>query len=72
VNPEQLTPKILLAVFPLLIVGMMKLVTALGAVRQAIENQVQRRNQLWVNTVFLSLHVIVGVGATMFLVRPFV
>jgi hypothetical protein len=44
----------------------------LGATREAIENQVQRRNQLWVNTVFLSLHVIVGVGATIFLVRPFV
>jgi hypothetical protein len=41
-------------------------------VREEIENQVQRRNQLWINTVFLSLHVIVGVGATMFLVRPFV
>jgi hypothetical protein len=71
VNPEQLTPGILLAVFPPLIVGMMKLITALGATREEIENQVQRRNQVWVNTVFLSLHVIVGVGATMFLIRSF-
>jgi hypothetical protein len=54
VNPEQLTPGILLAVFPPLIVGMMKLITALGATREEIENQVQRRNQLWVNTVYLS------------------
>jgi len=72
VNPEQLTPGILLAVFPPLIVGIMKLITALGATREETENQTQQRNQVWVNVVFLSLHVIVGVGATMFLVRSFV
>jgi hypothetical protein len=44
----------------------------LSAIREEIDNQAQRRNQLWVNTVFLSLHVIVGVSAATFLVRSFV
>jgi len=34
VNPESLTPGILLAVFPPLVVGMMKLITAMGAARR--------------------------------------
>ena len=69
VNPESLTPGILLAVFPPLVVGIMKLITAMGATREETENQVQQRNQLWVNMVFLSLHVAVGAAAAMFLMR---
>jgi hypothetical protein len=69
VNPEQLTPGILLAVFPPLIVGMVKLLTALGVTREEIESEVERRNRLWVNSVFISLHVIFAAGTAIFLAR---
>jgi hypothetical protein len=69
VKPELLTPGILLAVFPPLIVGMVKLITALGITRVEITSEIERRNRLWVNTVFIALHLIVALGATMVLAR---
>lgn len=69
VKPEQLTPGILLAVFPPLIVGMVKLITALGVTPEEIKSDLERRNQLWVNSVFISLHVILAVAAAIFLAR---
>ena len=71
IKPEQLTPGILLAVFPPVIVGVVKLVTALVVSQGEQENQVDRKNRLWVTSVFLVLHVITAVAAIMLLTRVF-
>ena len=71
VAPEQLTPGILLAVFPPLIVGMVKLVTALVVSRGEMENDVERRNRISINAVFLALHLIIAVAAAVILTRSF-
>ena len=68
-RPEQLTPGFLLGVFPPLIVGVVKLVTALVASRGELENEVERRNRLWVTSVFIVLHVIIGTATAVLLPR---
>jgi hypothetical protein len=68
-KPEQLTPGVLLAVFPPVIVGLVKLVTALVVSRGELENEIERRNRLWITSVFLVLHLIVAVAAALFLTR---
>jgi len=71
VKPEQLTPGILLAVFPPLIVGLVKLITALVVSRGEMENEIERRNRLWVTSVFIVLHLLLAVAAAMLLYRYF-
>ena len=68
-KPEQLTPGILLAVFPPLLVGLVKLITAMGLGREEAQNEIERRNRLWVNGVFISLHLIFAIAAAVFLAR---
>jgi hypothetical protein len=71
IKPDQLTPGILLAVFPPVIVGGVKLVTALVVSRGEQENRVERRNRLWVTSVFLVLHVLTAGAAAILLMRSF-
>jgi len=66
VRPEQLAPGFLLGVFPPLIVGVVKLITALVVSRGELETHIERRNRLWVTSVFIVLHVVIG-GVTAFL-----
>jgi hypothetical protein len=68
-KPEQLTPGILLAVFPPLLVGLVKLITAMGLRGEEAQNEIERRNRLWVNGVFISLHLIFAIAAAVFLAR---
>ena len=70
-NPEQLTPELLLAVFPPLIVGVVKLVTALVVSHGEMETAIERRNRSWVTSVFIALHLIIAIAATILLVRAF-
>jgi hypothetical protein len=69
IKPEQLTPGILLAVFPPVIVGLVKLVTALVVSSEEMENEVERRNRLWITWVYILLHLIIAVAAAMLLAR---
>jgi len=71
VKPEQLTPGLLLGTFPPLIVGVVKLVTALGVTRGELENAVEKRNRLWVTWAFFALHLIVAIAAANILIRYF-
>lgn len=72
VHPEQLTPGFLLGVFPPLIVGAVKLVTALVVSRGELENDIERRNRRWVTSVFLVLHLIIGVVAAVIFPRSLI
>ena len=69
VHPEQLTPGFLLGVFPPLIVGVVKLVTALVVSRGELESDIERRNRRWVTSLFIVLHVIIGVATAIVLPR---
>ena len=71
VRPEQLTPGLLLGVFPPLIVGAIKLVTALGISRGELENAVERRNRLWTASVTLVFHLILAAATAQILIRYF-
>jgi hypothetical protein len=68
-SPEQLTPGLLLAVFPPLIVGVVKLVTALVVSHGEMETAIERRNRSWVTSVFIALHLIIAIAAAILLVR---
>jgi hypothetical protein len=70
-RPEQLTPGILLGVFPPLIVGVVKLVTALVVSHGEMETAIERRNRLWVTSVFIALHVVIAIAAAILLIRAF-
>jgi hypothetical protein len=70
-SPEQLTPGILLAVFPPLVVGVVKLATALVVSHGQTESEIERRNRFWVTTVFIALHLIIAVATAVLLIRAF-
>ena len=70
-QPEQLTPGILLAVFPPVIVGIVKLVLALGITRGEVEDQPTRENRLWISAVLLALNVVFA-GASAILLSRFI
>lgn len=72
VHPEQLTPGFLLGVFPPLIVGVVKLVTALVVSRGDLENDIERRNRRWVTSVFIVLHLIIGIATVLVLPRSLI
>jgi hypothetical protein len=69
VRPQQLTPGILLANFPPLILGIVKLITALVVSRGSAEDELKRRNRLWVTVVFVALHLIIALVTTIVLAR---
>ena len=66
-HPEQLTPGIFVAVFPPLILGLVKLITTVGAIRAKATKDVEQKNRLWVSLVYMALHGIVAIGAAIFL-----
>ena len=68
-RPQLLTPGILLANFPPLILGIVKLITALVVSRGSAEDELKRRNRLWVTAVFVALHLIVALATTIVLTR---
>ena len=70
-GPEQLTPGLLLAVFPPLIVGFVKLLTALMVSHGEMESKIERRNRLWVTSVLIVVHLIIAAAAAMTLIRAF-
>jgi hypothetical protein len=69
VRPQQLTPGILLANYPPLILGIVKLITARVVSRGSAEDELKRRNRLWVTTVFVALHLMIAVVTTIILTR---
>jgi hypothetical protein len=70
-KPEELTPGLLLAVFPPLVVGIVKLATALVVSHGEMETAIERHNRLWVTVVFIALHIIIALAAAILLVRAF-
>jgi len=69
VHPQQLTPGILLANFPPLILGIVKLITVLVVSRGLAEDELKRRNRLWVTTIFVALHLIIALITTILVTR---
>ena len=70
-KPEELTPGLLLGVFPPLVVGVVKLVTALVVSHGEMETTIERHNRFWVTLVFIALHLIIAVAASILLLRAF-
>jgi hypothetical protein len=68
-RPDQFTPGLLLASFPPLIVGMVKLVTALVVTRGESEVKLVRENRRRVSWVFLVLHLAMAAAAAILLQR---
>jgi hypothetical protein len=69
VNSEQLTPGILLGTYPPLVVGVVKLMTALVVSRGDTESPLERRNRRWVTSVFIALHLSIAIAAAILLIR---
>ena len=68
-GPGLFTPGFLMASFPPLIVGLFKLMTALTVSRWSQTEDVEVRNRLWVNVVYLVLHLITASASIIILVR---
>jgi hypothetical protein len=70
-SPEQLTPGLLLAVFPPLIVGFVKLLTALTVSHGEMETKIERQNRLAVTSVFIMVHLVIAAATATILIRGF-
>ncbi|HXG53639.1 MAG TPA: hypothetical protein VNN77_19735 [candidate division Zixibacteria bacterium] len=70
-RPELLAPGFLFAVFPPLIVGLVKLATALVVDRGDSESAAERRNRRWIGSVLVFFHLTVALAAAL-LVHRFV
>lgn len=70
-RPGALAPGFLIASFPPLLVGLIKLVTVLVVSRGAEGDEVDHRNRRWVSCVFVILHLATGGAALLILMRYF-
>jgi hypothetical protein len=70
-RPGPFTPGFLIASFPPLIVGLVKLTTALTASRWRESEDVENRSRLWVNLVLLALHLLTAFASMAILTRFF-
>ena len=69
-KPDQLTGGIVLAVFPPIVVGLVKVITAL-VVSRGEETELERRNRFSVTSFYLVLHLLIGIVAAVLLYRFF-
>jgi hypothetical protein len=69
-KPDLLTGGIVLAVFPPVVVGLVKLITAL-MVSGGEETALERRNRFSVTSVYLAFHLIIAIAAGLLLYRFF-
>jgi uncharacterized membrane protein len=67
VEPEHLTPGILLGVFPPVVIGLMKLVAGIGFVQRGASGEIERRNWVWINSTYLCVLLILGISAALLL-----
>ncbi len=70
-QPGPFTPGFLIASFPPLIVGLVKLTTALTATRWRQSEDIEDRSRPWVNLVFLGFHLLTALASTAILTRFF-
>lgn len=70
-RPAPLTPGILVASFPPLIVGLVKLITILVASRKMLKEDIAVQNRLWVTFVFIIFHLLTATVAFAILARTF-
>lgn len=70
-RPGQFTPGLLVASFPPLIVGVVKLITVLAVSRGRLAEEVDARSRLWVTFVFLGFHLLTASAAIAVLARFF-
>ncbi|MCH8054705.1 MAG: hypothetical protein IH857_00935 [Deltaproteobacteria bacterium] len=70
-RPRQFTPGLLVASFPPLIVGVVKLITVLAVSRGRLAEEVDARSRLWVTFVFLGFHLLTASAAIAVLARFF-
>ena len=56
-NPGPVLPGLLFAIFPPLLVGMVKQITTIVVSHGELENAVERRNRRWISTVHLILQI---------------
>jgi hypothetical protein len=67
-KPDQLTGGLLLAVFPPVVVGLVKLITAL-VVSRGEETELERRNRFSVTAVYLVIHLVIGIVSAVLVYR---
>ncbi len=70
-RPAPLTPGFLVASFPPLIVGLVKLITILVASRKMLTGDIALQNRLWVTFVFIIFHLLTATVAFVILARTF-
>ena len=70
-RPGPFAPGFLIASFPPLIVGLVKLTTALTASRWRRTEEIENRSRLWVNLVLLGFHLLTAFAAIAILTRVF-
>ena len=70
-RPGPFTAGFLMASFPPLIVGLVKLMTVLSAVRWRQSEDMEDRSRLWVNFVFVGLHLLTALASLAILIRYF-
>lgn len=67
-KPDQITGGLLLAVFPPVVVGLVKLITAL-VVSRGEETELERRNRFSVTAVYLVIHLVIGIVSAVLVYR---
>jgi hypothetical protein len=67
IQPEHLTPGILLAVFPPVLIGLVKLVAGIGLVQKEPGIGSTRQNWFWINSTYLAVLLVLGITAALLL-----
>ena len=66
-NPGPILPGLLFAIFPPLLVGIVKQITTLVVSHGELENAVERRNRRWISSVHLMLQVGLAIAGILIL-----
>ncbi|MFQ5683858.1 MAG: hypothetical protein ACE5HC_11370 [Candidatus Binatia bacterium] len=70
-RPAQFTPGFLMASFPPLIVGLVKLITTLAVPRDRPVQEEESHSRLWVTLVFVVFHLLTALAAIVIFTRYF-
>ena len=66
-DPAPIVPGLLFAIFPPLLVGIVKLITILAVSHGDLESAVERRNRRWISSVHLVLHIVLAIAGALLL-----
>jgi hypothetical protein len=71
-RPGQFTPGFLLATFPPLVVGLVKLTTVLAGSRWKLGEDAEARSRLWITLAFVVFHLLTASAVVIILTKLFV